>query len=241
MKTFLATLTACLAILATGVLALLGWQSHQNRQLTTTNAQLMQELNRSHEAVTALTQEKAGISEKLAALELMETELRERVDSLEASAKSANDATPRPYRVRAFVGRDNVGQAWIIPHNVTRDTESGRYMFEPVLVIDEAAKRHFTEHHTNVVEREVYTTQIYQDGYRYPYYYSVAPRRPGKPGRPPVKPEPPIAPQPSETRTVSQPDINARMFAPPNSIVTSRPQVLGTPATAPVNARVFAP
>jgi hypothetical protein len=188
-----------------------------------------------------LRQEKAGISEKLTALEQMESELRERVDSLEASANALTEVTPRPYRVRAFVGQDNVGQAWIVPHNVTRDTESGRYLFEPVLVIDESSKKYFTEHHTNVVEREVYTTQVYQDGYRYPYYYYVNSGRPGRPGRPPVKPEHPIAPQPPEPQITSGPDMNARMFAPPNSIVTARPQVLGTPATAPVNARVFAP
>lgn len=241
MRIFLAILTACLALFAATALALLTWQSHQNRQLAAVNVQLTRDLNHSHEDITALTQEKAGISEKLAALEEMETELRKRVDSLEADAKTVAEARPQPYRVRAFVGQDSVGGAWIIPHNVTLNDELGRYVYEPVLLIDESARKHFTVHHTNVVEREVYTTQVYQDDYYYPYYYYITPGRPGKPGRPPGKPEQPVGPRPSEPRINYQSDMNARMFAPPNSIVNSRPQVLGTPATTPVNARMFAP
>lgn len=243
MKTSLAILTSCLVLFAAGTTALFTWQYLQNQQLTTASAQLALELEQSQNRVTSLTEEKTDISEKQLLLEAREQELRERVDSLETAAKSAAQAMPRPYRVRAFVGQESVGEAWIVPHNVTRDPESGRYTFEPVLAIDESSKNHFTVHHTNVVERDIYTTEIYDRYDPYPYYYYGTVGRPGFPGgsnRPPVSPRPP-----SQSRTtvgrVSQPDARARVFAPPMSIVNSRPQVVGRHATSPINQRVFAP
>jgi hypothetical protein len=143
--------------------------------------------------------------------------------------------------VRAFVGQENVGGAWIVPHNVRMDSELGRYVYEPVLMIDDTAKKHFTVHHTNVVQREVHSTQIYNQGYRYPYYYYVTPRYPHKPIHPPDKPEQPLPPGEMNPPPVNDGAINAQVFAPPSSIVNTRPQVIGTPATSPINARVFAP
>lgn len=241
MKTFLAIMTFCLALLAGGALTLLIWQHHQTGQLTAANAHLLQELEQSHQTVTALNAEKTGISEKLATLETLEKQLRDRVDSLETAAKTAAETVPRPYRVRAFLGQESVGEAWIVPHNVRRDPETGRYTFEPVLLIDESARNHFTVHHTNVVEREVYTTQVYQEGYGYPYVYYVPSGRHGKPGRPSGKPQHPGEPAGSTPQMVPQPSARAQLFAPPMSIVNSRPQVLGVPATSPMNAQMFAP
>ena len=221
-----------------GTLALLAWQFHHTRQLTADNAHLSQELVQSREAVTTLTDEKASISETLVSLQAMETELRERVDSLEAEAKTAADTTPRPYRVRAFVGQANVGQAWIVPHNVTRDPESCRYLFEPVLVIDESAKKHFTEHHTNVVEREVYTTEIYENYNRYPYYYGIA-GRPGGSNRPPNRPQPPSKPgistgtyaqQPSSRAQLSRRGATKRLRAKKRKMPVIRPPITATTA-----------
>lgn len=241
MKAFLTLLTSCLALVTVGIVVLLTWQSRVNRQLVGANSQLSRELRQSQDTVATLTGEKTGISDKLAALELREKELRDRVDSLEA----ATEAPPRPYRVRAFVGRENIGAAWMVPVNVTRDTQSGRYLFEPVLVIDESARDHFTAYRTNVVEREVYTTEVYQDPYSgangYPYFYYVTPGRPEKPDRPPNRPGRPTPPRSPEPQPTPQPDARAQVFAPPMSIVNSRPQVVGTPATSPINQRVFAP
>jgi len=242
MKTFLTVLTTCLVLLTVGTLSLLGWQFHQSRELAEVNHQLTQELRQSKQTVEDLTGEKAAVSEMVATMEAREEELRARVESLEQAGQTAAEALPQPYRVRAFLGQDNLGGAWIIPHNVKRDPESGRYIFEPVLVVDESAKNHFTVHHTNVVEREVYTTEYY-DGYnRYPYYYAYGtPGRPGATNRPPDGTRPPSQPRMQVNSQPQQPDARARLFAPPLSIVNSRPQVIGTPATSPVNARVFAP
>ncbi len=237
MKTVLTVLTTALALSVTVLLMLLAWQYHQNRQMRFAYVQVREELQHSREMASALTAEKNDTADKLTALAAREIELRKRVDSLETAAQSL----PRPYRVRTFVGQANVGEAWMVPHNVTRDPDSGRYTFEPLLVIDESAKHHFTQHHTNVVEREVYRTEIYQNDVPYPYYYYATPGRPSRPGHPPGRPEPPTAPEPYQPSTTPQPDARARLFAPPMSTVESRPQVIGTPATSPINQRVFAP
>lgn len=241
MKTLLGILAAAAVVLAMMVLAGLAWQIHLNSQLKRTNETLMTQLDLADKSTAALTEENASLAEQLKDLETMEDELRTRVESLEADAETLAKARPTPYRVRAFVGQETVGGAWIIPHNVTLDEELGRYLYEPILMIDESAKKHFTVHHTNVVEREVYRTEVYQDGYNYPYYYYVTQGRPGKPTRPPNRPDRPTPIVSTSPSGGSQPNANARVFAPPNSIVNTRPQVIGTPATAPVNARVFAP
>lgn len=241
MKTFQITLILCLAIIACAGMGLAAWQTHQNKQLAVANAKLMQDLDQSREAVGELTEENALVTAKLAPLEQSEVELRQRMVTLEAEAKKAAQTRPQPFRVHAFVGQDNVGEAWFIPHNVTLDPELGRYTYEPVIVIDESAKQHFTVHHTNVVERELYATQVYSDSYAYPYHYPLAPTHPTKPSRPGGKPSQPIISPPKAPRSPSLPDARARLFAPPGSIVSSRPQVIGTLGTSPVNQRVFSP
>ncbi len=241
MKTFLTVLITCLVLLAAGTSALLGWQFLEGKERAAAQAQLAAELAQSREKVAVLTAEKASAAEKLRSLEALEKELRERVDLLETAAKAVDEATPRPYRVRAFLGRDNVGDAWIVPHNVQRDAESGRYTYEPVLVIDEASRNYFTAPATEDVEREVYTTEIIQETYGYPYSYYVTPGRPGRPGHPPGKPEQPVPPTPGEPESEYQPNIRNQVFAPTMRTVNTRPQTINRPATSPINQKVFAP
>lgn len=241
MKTFLALCSVCLLLLVAGAILLLLQQHRQNQTLAAVNEQLQEELATSSAAVEGLSQERELNHEIMTALEETASELNKRVESLESSAAAAQEALPKPYPVQAYIGREKVGQAWIIPHNIKRNKESGRYVFEPVLWLDESAKDHFTVHHTNVVEREVHTTQ-YASGYNdYPYYSYLTPGYPGGTNRPPGIPTPPIQP-PTPTQPIAQqPSARARLFAPPLSIVNSRPQTLGRPATSPANARAFAP
>jgi hypothetical protein len=237
MKTSLTILTTCLVLMTAGILTLLIWQQQQNRALLEANRQLTWELQQSEARVTALTADNAEVASALEILESSEQQLRSRVDSLEEAASATAQITPQPYRVRAFLGQDNVGDAWIVPHNVTRDPETGRYLYEPLLVIEKSARKYFTEYRTNVVEREVYSTEVH-DNY-YPYYVAYGTRHPTN--RPPAAPR--IPSQQGYPRGLSSPPADARsqLFAPPMSIVNSRPQVLGTPATSPVNATMFAP
>ena len=241
MKTLPVVLTTCLALLTAGTLTLLSWQYRQSRQLAAEKQQLTEALRESEQTIATLTLENAAVSDQLRILETSQQELRGRMDALEEADRAAAGTLPQPYRVRAFLGQDNVGGAWIVPHNVRRDAASGRYVFEPLLVIDESAKGHFTVNHTNVVEREVHTTEIYEAYNPYPYYYYVTPGRPGYTNRPPTGSHPPTRPPVTVSPQIPQADARARLFAPPGAVVNSRPQVLGTPATSPVNARVFAP
>lgn len=241
MKTLLSILAAVLVMLCAVSVAVMTWQYYQNRDLSTSNAQLVRELDTTETTLGTLQEEKDQVTAKLASLEQKERELQERLDTLETEAKKAVEIKPRPYRVRAFVGTDSIGDAWIIPHNVTWDEEAERYTFEPVLWMAETAKNHFTVHHTNVVEREVYNTEVYNDYPYYPYYPYYYYVRPDGTNRPPVNPRPPGQPQIPPAGVAQQPDARARLFAPPMSVVNTRPQVIGTPATSPINARVFAP
>jgi len=243
-KILVNTLAICVSLLCAAVVALLLLQQSQARQLADANTLLTRELAHYHAKASTLVERETELSRRVTDLTVKERDLRGHLEQLEQEAKTAAEATPRPYRVRAFLGQEAVGGAWIIPHNVTRDPVSGRFVYEPLLLIDESARDHFTVNHTSVVERTVNTIEIYDDYAAYPYAYYATPGRPGRPGgsnTPPAVPRPHPRSGATMNPGASQPDAQARLFAPPMSIVNSRPQVLGTPATSPVNARMFAP
>ena len=78
--------------------------------------------------------------------------------------------------MRAFLGNRLVGRAWIVPHNVIKDSKTGQINFEPVAVLEEAAKRAFTVQETNVVERDVVSYSSVNYNYNpYPYYWYYYP------------------------------------------------------------------
>lgn len=243
MKAFLTVVLVCLLVLGAAGVGLLSWQVMENRQLKAANTALSTKLQSAEDTMAKISLERDTASLKFELLEARERELRERVDSLETAAKADVDSKPRPYRVRAFLGRDNVGDAWMVPRDVKWDEQIGRYTFEPVLWIDESSKGFFTVYETNVVDRNIYNTEIYQEdnGYPfYPYYYAGI-NRPWPTNRPPGNPQPPTQLPVSSPGISQQPDARTRIFAPPMSIVNTRPQVMGRPATSPINVQVFAP
>lgn len=94
---------------------------------------------------------------------------------------------PQPFQARAYIGKDFLGMAWVVPNNIKENPESGEFQFEPVIWIDEKSRKTFTQ--TNVVEREVVRNNSYTQVYQQPYWYSypvwVRPGRPDHPNRPP--------------------------------------------------------
>lgn len=104
---------------------------------------------------------------------------------------------PKPFKVDTYLGRDSLGEAWLIPRNFTQDPETGRVSYQPVLVLDEKLKEKFTVYvqQTNYVETPVPTTVNYNytppQTYYYPVYYQVGRNRAN---RPPDRPRPPTGP-----------------------------------------------
>lgn len=244
MKALITSLSILAAFLFVLLLTTLAFAWHGQRRLAAVNANLRTELEAARLALDTAAAESQSTTERLARLETTAAGLESELEAVKASAKAAEETLPRPYRVRAFLGKDSLGEAWMIPQNIKRDPDSGRYVFEPVLLLDESSRSRFTVHHTNVVQTEVLTTDYTPYYYRYPYSYGGwYPTLPGGSNLPPVEPQPPIGvPQPSVTGSgYGNVSASARVFAPPFSTVNTRPQVLGRPATSGANARVFAP
>jgi hypothetical protein len=133
-----------------------------------------------------------------------------------------------PYQAQAYLGKAPLGWVWIIPQNLRKDTNTQRYVYEPIVWLDEGMRKQFVTHHTNVVEREVESpayvnTAYYPEPYLYGYYYYPTypiHRPPGNTNRPPVSVWPPATVQP----------LPQQPFNPGSGTVTA--QKLGTPAGA---------
>jgi len=125
-------------------------------------------------------------------------------NSVDAVAKPP---MPQPFQARAYVGKDFLGMAWVVPSNIKESAETGDYQFEPVIWIDEKSRKTFTQ--TNVVEREVVRNNSYTQVYQQPYWYSYPVWvRPGHPSRPPGQRPTPNLPSPGRPPSTSPPIIN---------------------------------
>jgi hypothetical protein len=113
---------------------------------------------------------------------------------------------PQPFQARAFVGKDFIGMAWVVPSNIKENAETGDYQFEPVIWIDEKSRKTFTQ--TNVVEREVVRNNSYTQVYQQPYWNSYPVWvRPSHPIYPPAQRPPPTLPSPGRPALSSPPII----------------------------------
>lgn len=103
--------------------------------------------------------------------------------------------SPQPFQARAYVGKDYLGLAWVVPSNVKEVAGTGEIHYEPVIMINEHARRAFTQ--TNIVEREVVRNNSYTQVYEQPYWYSYPLwTRPSHPNRPPGNRPPTTTPPP---------------------------------------------
>ncbi len=114
-----------------------------------------------------------------------------------SNSSVAKPALPQPFQARAYVGKDYLGKAWVVPSNIREHAETGEYRFEPVIWIDEKARKTFTQ--TNVVEREIARNTTYNQVYEQPYWYGypvwVNPK-PNHPVAPPPQRPPVVQPSP---------------------------------------------
>lgn len=126
--------------------------------------------------------------------------------SVETARTNTRPATPQAFQARAYLGREYVGLAWVVPNNVKENAENGEFRFEPVIWIDEKFRKAFTQ--TNIVERDVVRNNSYTQVYQQPYWYSYPVWvRPNHPNRPPGQQPPPNMPSPGRPPGSSPPII----------------------------------
>lgn len=171
----------------------LGTTSEEARTLADQVAALSLSNASMNQAILAAQSQTSELRAQLVTNVLLLTELTNRM-------ASTTNVVPRPHQVRAFLGTQSVGLAWIIPSNVRRDPKTGLVSYEQVVALPDAARGSITAFVTNVVEQPVpaepnvvqqhnYIDQRHFDQ-RYPWLW------PSTIVYPPVEPMPPIAPIP---------------------------------------------
>jgi len=171
--------------------------------LRRSNQALQRDLQAARAQAGTLAAEKQETARQLALVVSRHSELTSRIAELEAAeaeedAMATSPAALKPYRAEAYLGQKSLGLAWIVPRNLHLDTNSQRFVYEPVVCLDEKLRGHFTAHYTNVVEREierpVYVNNSY---YPEPYYYYPARYWPRQTNNWPTQPAPgPVQPPP---------------------------------------------
>ncbi len=234
MKTYLSIVSVCCAagLLTAGILLSATLQS--NRHLRESTQKVEAELRNARTTTETLQAANRELIRQLEVFRTLTETLQSRVADFEAAppAESETAGSPpavSPFRAQAYVGKSPLGWAWIVPHNVRKDPKSQRYVYDPVVWLEEGLRGRFTTHHTNVVEREV-QTQSYPPTTYYPEVvysgYTTWPVYPSPPiHRPPgMTNPPPIVTPPTPIQPVPQP------FNPGSGSITV--QQLGTPAAA---------
>jgi len=251
MKTVSIVVAIC-AILGLALGSKVVSSSHRTAaELRRNNQSLQSDLQNARARADALTAEKKETTQQLAAIVTRHGELTSRIRELEAAemqdlALATSSAALKPYQAEAYLGRKSLGLVWIVPRNHRMDTNSQRYVYEPVVCLDEKLRKFFEVHHTNIVERvvetPVYVNDVYvQDGYSYPvgYWPRQTNNWPSAPGASPM-PTPPPAFNPGSGKVINQPlgtpagQIKTYPSAPrpPANQQPRQPQTTPAPATS---------
>ncbi len=229
MKSLPIILGAGCVVLSVAVAGVFVVERQSLRELQQANQRLQAELRAAQANAESASAEKVATAKQLAHIQSVSENLEAQIAEIEsAKAKEAESAAGvpvvAPYQAQAYLGQKPLGWVWIIPQNLRKDTNTQRYVYEPVVWLDEGLRKQFVTHHTNVVEREV-ETRTYVNSTYYPqptYYYSYPtypiPRPPsGSNCPPPVVTPPTVQPVP-------------KPFNPGSGTVTA--QQLATPAGA---------
>jgi len=239
--TWIITVIGAVLGLAFGVTAIASLRTAA--ELRRTNQTLLDELHTVRGRAETLTAEKQEASRQLALVANRHGELTSRLAELEAaeaeeSAMATSPAALKPYQAEAYLGKKPLGLVWIVPRNLRMDANSQRFVYEPVVCLDEKLRGQFTMHHTNIVEyeveRPVYVNNSY---YQEPYYYPVG-YWPRATNNWPRQPAPAPAPNPPAFNPGSGGIIKQPIGTPAERIKTypSAPRLPATPA--PTQPRV---
>lgn len=229
MKTTLILLSTVFAIvIIAGGSALVGTH-RSNRTLENENRRLAGELGVAEWAAAALRAEKQQSSERLTAAQELSTSLLTRLAETEAAnPKSTVAPEVKPYQATAYLGQALLGPVWIVPRNLRLDTNAQRYVYEPVVVLDERYRGSFVTYQTNIVEREVAKTFVDHNFYATTFFTGPAfcyppshPRGSNQFPRPLPAPLPaqPLPPQP-KFKADSSGVMQQKLMIPANQIKT---------------------
>jgi hypothetical protein len=230
MKTAPIILGACFVVLcvASAVVLVAG---RSTRDLQDANQRLQRELNAAEARLEVLQAEKTETANQLALAHGETEEFKARMAEIEAAKTTeaeseAGAPVVAPYQAQAFLGQKPLGRVWIIPQNLRKDTNSQRYVYEPVVWMDESLRKQFVTHHTNVVEREVESRTYVNSYYPQPAYYYTTPFWPPiVTNCPPVQPPPPampVRPAPQQFNPGSG-TVTAQRLATPAGAIKTRP------------------
>ena len=175
-KSLLVTIGLCLTILSSAMALITIAAVLDNHGLRRELRTVRTDLDRARIEVSQVRRDTTEASERLAAKqnELQELEKEfSRLKVAKASDEASASAAPRAYRLRAYLGNQYLGMAWMVPSVRPKAAESGQWAYEPVVVLDESLKRNFVVHKTNLVEREVSRETTVNYNYAYPYYFPV--------------------------------------------------------------------
>ena len=207
---------------------------HSQRGLRQSNQKMDSALRAAQAATDTLLAEKQEMARQLSVFRELTETLQSRIVDHETAAASEMESQGKmpvvaPYQAQAYLGKTSLGWVWIIPHNLRKDTNTQRYVYEPVVWLDEGLRKQFVTHHTNIVEREVESrtyanTAYYPEPYVYGgYYYPPypVPRPPGS-NCPPVHAAPvlPVQPTPQPFNPGSGKIIAQRLGTPAGAIKT---------------------
>jgi hypothetical protein len=213
LRSVLGYTAAGVGIMALGLMVLLVLQWRENRWLRTENRRALLDIQAAREDAQRAQLDQAALRTQLATAGAESEALKQRLQAAETAASKAAPApaptpqTPRAQQIKVFVGREFAGYAWMLPGTTGRESNPGGAVTEPVVLMDESARRAFTIYRTNWVEREVmsYNTVNYNyDPYPHGVTYWVEPAWGHRPtNRPPVsawtppgntQPRPPLRP-----------------------------------------------
>jgi hypothetical protein len=257
-RTLFTVLGFGLTLLSSALVLVVMVSLQDNRELRRELGAVRAELQGARTEVGQLRDETSDATERLAAkesrLETLENELAKAkaADAGPTGEAGATPAVPRAHKVRAYVGTQYLGLAWLVPSPRPRAPETGQVSYEPIIVLDESLKRNLVVHQTNVVERAVPWETTINYNYPYPYWYYPVfvwhgtnpptrcdTNRP--PGTTPGPPQPGIQ-QPAK----SKPLLSTRGFVPRAKLLLppvtpARPAPIKLQANLIPNARALRP
>jgi len=175
MKTTNLLWTVCILLMVgfAAVAATLRGIYDDNRRLLAEIQALRADSQRAAEEIKQLENQKADLAAELASkrdqLQDAQTEPAEAKETnIRTNEVVVSPSTPRPVRVRTFLGNRYVGMSWLAPSGISKNPKTGAVTYEPVLVLDETVKQSLVVYETNVVEREVARSTTVNYNYPWP-------------------------------------------------------------------------
>ncbi|MBU6402962.1 MAG: hypothetical protein KGS61_21790 [Verrucomicrobia bacterium] len=144
MKSWLVALAVCLTLAVLALTLIVVVQAYDHRLVSSEKAALERDLRSASLRISDLQQEQAAVVKDLQTRSTEVQDLTAKLaDATEASTNPPVGSTlpPRPYQAPAYLGNQYLGLAWVVPRNIVRNPRTGRFTFEPALVLDPGLKQ----------------------------------------------------------------------------------------------------